>query len=210
MTDTICVIVDYGVGNLGAIKNILKHIGQHAIITSDPIEIDKADFLILPGVGAFDTVASKFYESGLKEIVTKKATIDQTPLLGICVGMQILFSGSEEGSLSGLGWVPGEVVRFKKSKFDNSELKIPHMAWTDVIPTDNGNLFEVFDNDCRFYFVHSFHASNVPNEFVLATAKYGYEFPVAVQNKNIIGVQFHPEKSHAFGMKLLTNFFSGE
>jgi imidazole glycerol-phosphate synthase subunit HisH len=208
MSSSLCAIVDYGVGNLGSIRNILNHIDQKCVVTSDQDTIRNADYLVLPGVGAFDAVARKFYDSGLLDVVTEKAIKHKTPLLGICVGMQMLFSKSAEGKEAGLGWVEGEIVKFDESRFSDPGLKVPHMAWTElhVHAEAKKGIFRDYDEECRFYFVHSYHAANVPEENILAEADYGYPFTAAVRNGNINGVQFHPEKSHKFGMRLFRNF----
>lgn len=198
-------IVDYGVGNLASIKNMLKKIGADAQISSDPSVISAAEKLILPGVGAFDTCAQKLQESGLTGLLNQKALVEKTPVLGICVGMQLLMSGSEEGILPGLGWINGKIIRFRQDQLP-SELKIPHMGWTDVFPNKSSRLFDNMYEDPRFYFVHSYHPAADNDSDVLVYAQYGYKFAAGLEHENIMGVQFHPEKSHKFGMKLLDNF----
>jgi len=198
-------IVDYGVGNLASIKNMLKKIGAEAQISSDPSVISAAEKLILPGVGAFDTCAQKLQESGLTGLLNQKALVEKTPVLGICVGMQLLMSGSEEGILPGLGWINGKIIRFRQDQLP-SELKIPHMGWTDVFPNKSSRLFDNMYEDPRFYFVHSYHPAADNDSDVLVYAQYGYKFAAGLEHENIMGVQFHPEKSHKFGMKLLDNF----
>ena len=198
-------IVDYGVGNLASIKNMLKKIGAEAQISSDPSVISGAEKLILPGVGAFDTCAQKLQESGLTGLLNQKALVEKTPVLGICVGMQLLMSGSEEGLLPGLGWINGKIIRFRQEQLP-SELKIPHMGWTDVFPNKSSRLFDNMYEDPRFYFVHSYHPAADNDSDVLVYAQYGYKFAAGLEHENIMGVQFHPEKSHKFGMKLLDNF----
>jgi len=198
-------IVDYGVGNLASIKNMLKKIGAEAQISSDPSVISAAEKLILPGVGAFDTCAQKLQESGLTGLLNQKALVEKIPVLGICVGMQLLMSGSEEGILPGLGWINGKIIRFRQDQLP-SELKIPHMGWTDVFPNKSSRLFDNMYEDPRFYFVHSYHPAADNDSDVLVYAQYGYKFAAGLEHENIMGVQFHPEKSHKFGMKLLDNF----
>ena len=199
------VIIDYGVGNLASIKNMLKRIGVDAIISSDEKELLAANKIILPGVGAFDTCALQLQQSGLTTTLSKKVLDDKTPVLGVCVGAQLLLEGSEEGSLSGLGWIKGRNVKFNYSKMPKG-YKIPHMSWTDVTPAKSSRLLEGLENDARFYFVHSYHAQLANPEDAVLTATYGYPFVAGVERSNILGVQFHPEKSHHFGMKLLNNF----
>ena len=197
-------IVDYGVGNLASIKNMLKKTGIDSIISNEENIIEKASKIILPGVGAFDNCMSMFNKSGLREIVTKKVMEEKVPVLGICVGLQMLMESSEEGVEKGLGWVKGKVIKFDSGKMQNN-LKIPHMAWTDILTTGVGKLFEEIDEP-RFYFVHSYHVFCENENEITAIANYGYSFTASVQKNNIMGVQFHPEKSHKFGMKLYQNF----
>jgi imidazole glycerol-phosphate synthase subunit HisH len=199
------VIVDYGVGNLASIKNMLKKVGCDALISSNASDILSADKLILPGVGAFDTCANKLKESGLLSLLNKKALEDKIPLLGICVGCQLLMEKSEEGTEPGLGWIKGEVKKFDQQQM-NDDLKIPHMGWTDVESNKPSLLFKNMYDDPRFYFVHSYYPAPINSDDVLMYANYGYKFAAAVEHENIMGVQFHPEKSHKFGMKLLENF----
>jgi glutamine amidotransferase len=198
-------IVDYGVGNLASIKNMLKKIGVDAEISGNEDDINTADRLILPGVGAFDTCVMKLQQSGLQEVLNKKVLRDKTPVLGICVGMQLLLSGSEEGILPGLGWVAGKNVKFSQEKMPPGT-KIPHMGWTDVVPAKSSKLLQPLYDDPRYYFVHSYHAQLEKETDALLYADYGYRFVAAVEKDNILGVQFHPEKSHKFGMQLLENF----
>jgi imidazole glycerol-phosphate synthase subunit HisH len=199
------VIVDYKMGNIGSVLNMLKKIGADAVISSDPREIEKADKLILPGVGAFDTGMKHLHESDLVGVLNEKALDRQTPTLGICLGMQLLTQGSEEGDLSGLGWIDGHTVKFRFDE-NNRHLKIPHMGWNTVKIRSHDSLFKSLDEDARFYFVHSFHVVCHRDADVLASTHHGDDFVSAVQNRNIMGTQFHPEKSHKFGMKLLRNF----
>ena len=194
-------IVNYGTGNLFSIQNMLKKLGSDSIIGSDPRSIEKADKLLLPGVGAFDTCAQKLGESGLMDIVHHKVMEEKTPILGICVGMQLMMLGSEEGVLPGLGWLKGTVVKFRQSS-----LKIPHMGWSEIEINKSSRLFNDMYDEPRYYFVHSYHAVMENEEDVLAYAEYGYRFVASVERENILGVQFHPEKSHKYGMKLLQNF----
>jgi imidazole glycerol-phosphate synthase subunit HisH len=200
-------IVDYGVGNLASIKNMLKKLGCDALISSNESEILSADKLILPGVGAFDTCANKLKDSGLLSVLNKKALEEKIPLLGICVGCQLLMEKSEEGTQPGLGWIKGEVKKFDQQQMSD-DLKIPHMDWTDVELNKPSLLFKNMYEEPRFYFVHSYYPSPINSDDVLMYANYGYKFAAAVEHENIMGVQFHPEKSHKFGMKLLENFVS--
>jgi glutamine amidotransferase len=199
------VIIDYGMGNLGSIVNMLKKIGVGAIISSDSSVIEKAYKLILPGVGAFDHGMRKLNELGLIPTLNTKVLKDKTPVLGICLGAQLLAKGSEEGNLAGLGWLDAETVRFS---FDPTQthLKIPHMGWNEINICEPHPLFEDMYDEPRFYFVHSYHLACHDERNILAKTNYGYGFASVVGRDNIVGTQFHPEKSHKFGMKLLKNF----
>lgn len=198
-------IVDYGVGNLASIRNMMKKAGFDVSISGDADRIAASDKLILPGVGAYDTCVEKLRQSGLIDLLNKKVLVDKTPVLGVCVGHQLLFSGSEEGVLPGLGWIGGKVVRFRPGQM-SEPLKIPHMGWTDVIIARPSPLFENMYEDPRFYFVHSYYSEIDDPADALVRADYGYSFVAGVEHDNILGVQFHPEKSHKFGMKLFENF----
>jgi glutamine amidotransferase len=197
-------IIDYGVGNLASIKNMLKKAGFESELVSEAKKIENVSGIILPGIGAFDHCMTEFNKSGLREVVTKKVMEDKTPLLGICVGLQMMMEKSEEGSEPGLGWIRGSTIKFRKEKI--GDLKIPHMGWTNVRPAKDAGLTENLDPDPRFYFVHSFHVQPENQNDNLLTAFYGYEFTAAVNRENLYGVQFHPEKSHKYGMKILGNF----
>lgn len=198
-------VIDYGMGNVGSIINMFRKIGVPAILTNDSEQIENADKLILPGVGAFDNGMNKLNESGLADIIKKQAITNQKPLLGICLGMQLLGRNSEEGKENGLGLIPFENKRFAFE--GNTDLKIPHMGWDIAERTvTNDPLFGGIDLLQRYYFVHSYYAVCDSEENVLMRCEYGYSFVAAVKNNNIYGVQFHPEKSHKFGMALLENF----
>ena len=199
------VIVDYGMGNLGSIQNMLKKIGQAALITSDPQEIGRADRLILPGVGAFDHGMTRLASLGLLDLLNELALQRRIPILGVCLGMQLLTRRSAEGQCPGLGWLEAETVRFNFSP-EQSHLKIPHMGWNTVNFCHPAPLTAGFEGETRFYFVHSYHLVCHDAVDVLATTAYGYDFASMVQRGNIMGAQFHPEKSHRFGMRLLKNF----
>lgn len=197
-------IVNYGMGNLGSIFNMLKRIGVSSTVTSDLNEIAKAKKIVLPGVGHFDRAMERLNETGLRGLLDQKALEEKVPVLGICLGMQILTKGSDEGRLPGLGWIPAATVRF--SFASRPRLKIPHMGWNLVTRSTVSPLTEGFENECRFYFVHSYHAKVENERHSMLKTEYGYPFDSAIQNANIFGVQFHPEKSHRFGMRLLKNF----
>ena len=199
------VVVDYGLGNLGSIANMLKKIGAHAVVSSDPAVVEKADKLILPGVGAFDAGMKNLETRGLIPLLNYRVLEQKTPILGVCLGMQLLCKRSEEGQLPGLGWLDAEVIRFK---FDGNiaNLKIPHMGWNTLAVRQPHPLFADLEAENRFYFVHSYHVVCADMGNVLTQTNYGFDFASAVVKDNIMGVQFHPEKSHKFGMRLYKNF----
>ena len=196
-------IIDYGVGNVASMKNMLKKSGHDAFLTNNHEEIRKADKLILPGIGAFDSCAKNLEEYNLRDILYECVAKKGTPLLGVCVGMQLLAKSSEEGELKGLNFIPSIV---KKFSFTNENLKIPHMGWNTIIPQETNPLFKNLPDDARFYFAHSYHIDCENDANVGAVTEYGYSFASSVYKENIFGVQFHPEKSHKFGMKILSNF----
>ena len=197
-------IVNYKMGNLGSIANMLKRLGVMCTITSDPAEIEAAKKIILPGVGHFDKAMHNLRELELVDLLRKKVLKDSVPVLGICLGMQLLCGSSEEGSLDGLDFIDASVKRFSFSQ--DKGLKIPHMGWNSVKAEKSSPLLAGIGQDARFYFVHSYHAvCNDPKD-VLTSTFHGYRFTSSFERNNIIGVQFHPEKSHRFGMQLLKNF----
>jgi glutamine amidotransferase len=197
-------IVNYGLGNLGSISNMLKKIGVKSIISSDPDTVRKAEKIILPGVGHFDRAIERIDQGGLKGVLNEKALKDKIPILGICLGMQLMTQNSEEGQLCGLGWIPAKTVRFNFPK--ESNFKVPHMGWNLVVRSTPSPLTEDIDTEHRFYFVHSYHVRVEDEKYSILKTEHGYLFDSGIQNGNLFGVQFHPEKSHRFGMKLLTNF----
>ena len=197
-------IVDYGMGNLGSIQNMIKKVGGQSIITSDSEIISKADKVLLPGVGSFDRAMSNLNELNLVNVIKQKAN-SGTPFLGICLGMQLLADRSEEGTLNGLGIIPGEVKKFIIKK---KEMKIPHMGWNLVRYKRSSKLFakfEIFD-EVKFYFVHSYHFVAKFDSDILTTTSFDLDFTSGVNNGNVYGLQFHPEKSHKYGMQLIKNF----
>ena len=196
-------IIDYNVGNIQSIVNMLRKIGHATLVTRDPEKIRAADKLLLPGVGAFDYGMEQLKTSGLISVIREQVLVRKIPVLGICLGAQLFLSGSEEGKLDGLDVIPGKVIRFKAI---NAEMKIPHMGWNDVLVKKQSPLFEGLEKDSRFYFVHSFHFQMELESDILTTCEYGYNFTSSFSRNNIYGVQFHPEKSHKFGMRLLRNF----
>jgi len=199
------VIINYGIGNLGSIKNMLKKAGVDSLISNQAEDIEQAEKLILPGVGAFDYGMVMLQKSGLEPVIRSKVLDDQVPILGLCLGMQLFFSKSEEGTESGLGWIKGNVIRFT---FDSVEKKnkIPHMGWNILINHQSHPLLNGLQDNARFYFVHSYHVTFKNKDDIVASTEYEYSFPSVIARKNIMGTQFHPEKSHKFGMKILKNF----
>lgn len=198
------VIVDYKMGNLGSITNIIKKIGYDSIVSSDVGTIHKATKVILPGVGSFDKAMKNLNELGLIDVLNQKALIDKVPILGICLGMQLLTNSSEEGIEKGLGWIDAQTIKFQLNQFP--DLKIPHMGWNEISFPQTHFLCENYHEIPRFYFVHSYHVVCNKEENVLMKTKFGYTFASGIINNNIMGVQFHPEKSHKFGMNLFKNF----
>lgn len=201
-------IIDYGVGNLGSVKNMLKFLNIESKIITTAEELSTATKIILPGVGSWDNGVAKLRDSGLVSVLNERVLSDHVPVLGICLGMQIILDSSEEGELPGLGWIPGKVKKFNFTSEQQvaNKLRIPHMGWNI---THNKQLTELTQNsndETRYYFVHSYHAEVASNEHALMTCNYGYEFTCAIHKDNIWGVQFHPEKSHKFGMALMKSF----
>jgi glutamine amidotransferase len=199
-------IIDYGMGNLGSVINMFKKVGAPAKITGSPEEILKAEKLILPGVGSFDAAMSRLNETGLSEVLNSLVLEKRVPILGICLGMQLLMEGSEEGKLAGFGWIKGSAYHFKGRI--PSSLKVPHMGWNDIIITNQNSLTMGFNGGIRFYFVHSYFIKVENPAYSMMNCTYGLDFDAAVHKNNIYGAQFHPEKSHRFGMQFFKNFAS--
>lgn len=197
-------VIDYGVVNLGSIRNMLRKLGFEVELASTPAAVSAARKIILPGVGAFDHGVNALAELGLIEPLRYKAADNSTPILGICLGMQLLGKGSDEGSLRGLGLIEGACVRVRMPH--GSTLKVPHMGWNEPVPKRASPLLKGLDLRARFYFTHSYHLVCDDPADVLATATHGIEFTAMIERGNVMGVQFHPEKSHRFGMTLLRNF----
>jgi imidazole glycerol-phosphate synthase subunit HisH len=198
------VIIDYNMGNFAAIKNMLLKLGYDSVVTSNPSVLNQASKIILPGVGSFDFGIENLHKLGLVEIIKKKILIDKTPILGVCLGMQLLTKSSEEGKSNGLGLIDAVTIKFKRDQ--NKDLKIPNMGWHQIdVKKSDSILKSNFDNQ-RFYFVHSFHVVCLNNDDILATSEHGGEFVAAFIHNNIYGCQFHPEKSHKYGQEVLKNF----
>ncbi len=197
-------IVDYGMGNLYSVQNMLKYLGCESEITGEISRIRAADKLILPGVGHFKKAMQVIRDSGLADVLNEQVLEKKTPILGICLGMQLLLEYSEEGDCAGLGWIPGEVKKFDFP--DNPGLKIPHMGWDYITVQRDLPLFRNFAGKERYYFVHSYYAACRDRADAAAVTEYGIRFDSVVCRGNIMGTQFHPEKSHRYGMELLGNF----
>lgn len=198
-------ILDYGLGNVLAFQNVFKRIGIPVSVAKTPAELAGARKLILPGVGAFDHAMALFEQSGLRDAAEELVRERDVPVVGICVGMQMLANGSEEGQSPGLGWIPGRVRKFDVSRL-NQATRLPHMGWNDVRPVQASALMEGLEEDARFYFLHSYYFEPDSPQSVVAVSEYGGEFACVVRAGHVHGVQFHPEKSHHFGSQLLRNF----
>jgi glutamine amidotransferase len=205
----VIAILHYGLGNVDAIANIYKRLGIDVALATSGSELGAASRIILPGVGAFDWAMSRLNGSGMRDSLEHEVAVNKKPLLGICVGMQMLARSSDEGRLEGLGWVDGEVKRFDVG----SDTQLPHMGWNDVEVRDDangafegGNLFGDLSSGARFYFLHSYFFAPASDANVLAVTDYAGKFASSVRSANVYGVQFHPEKSHHWGIQLLKNF----
>lgn len=198
-------IVDYGIGNVQAIANIYKRLNIQTCLAASADELARAEKIILPGVGAFDWAMARLNQSGMREMLDELVLGKQTPVLGICVGMQMMGNRSEEGVLDGLGWIEGDVKRFAES-VGGDTIRLPQMGWNDVLPRQTGSLFRGLESDARFYFLHSYYFAAQRDCDVLAVTDYNGNFASSVRSGSMFGVQFHPEKSHQWGVKLLKNF----
>jgi len=198
-------IIDYGVGNIRAFANIYKKLGVPLIIAKTADDLIGAKKLILPGVGAFDHAMDQLQKSGMRAFLDDMVIKEQIPVIGICVGMQMLAKSSDEGKLDGLGWIDASV-----KKFDESEIRfkthLPHMGWNDIKLVRENKILKGLEKDAKFYFLHSYYFHCNQSEDVIAEADYGIEFSCAINKNNVYGVQFHPEKSHEYGIQLLKNF----
>lgn len=195
------VIIDYGMGNLRSVEKAFKRINAHPVISSKIEDIEQATKLVLPGVGHFKKGMERLHQLGLVEVLNKKVVAENTPILGICLGMQLFTSHSQEGESQGLNWIKANTKAFQLEN-----LKVPHMGWNTLAFDTATPLFKGLSNEDAFYFVHSYFVNAATPEKVLCSTKYGINFHSGIVQDHIVGVQFHPEKSHATGLQLLTNF----
>jgi glutamine amidotransferase len=200
----VIVIVDHGMGNLGSVHNMLRKIGAEGVRSADPDVVAGADKIILAGIGAFDGAAGRLAELGLVEALNEAVLVRRVPTLGVCLGMQLMAHSSEEGRQAGLGWIDAEVKRFAFPP--ERRLPVPHMGWQEIELTRESPLFPDPTDQPRFYFSHAYHLVCNDSGDVAATASYGYPFAAAIHRGNILGTQFHPEKSHVFGLALYRTF----
>lgn len=197
-------IVDYGMGNLHSVSKAFETIGEEVIITNKKADLEKAEGIVLPGVGAFGKGIENLKKYDLIEVLDKEILIKKKPLLGICLGMQLLAEESEEfGKHKGLGWIPAKIRRFN---LKNQSLRVPHVGWNNINLIQNSVLFKNIKNETNFYFVHSYFMDCQDHAKIIAECDYGERFTAAVQKENIFGIQFHPEKSQSAGLKVLENF----
>lgn len=196
-------VIDYGMGNSGSVVNMIRKVGGEAIVTADVETIAQAAKLVLPGVGAFDAGVRALQASGIAEALRHAATTRQVPLLGICLGMQLMLESSEEGALAGLGLLPGRVNRFR---VEAQGLRVPHMGWNTVRRTKPCTLLDPDEDELRYYFVHSYYVECTDASDVCGITHYGHDFVSMFERGNLMGVQYHPEKSHRFGMRLFHQF----
>lgn len=208
MESDMVTIVDYGVGNLASIANMARKAGTECAISGDPTVLATADRLILPGVGAFDRAMANLSERNLVPVLTERVMERRVPTLGLCLGMQLFGRGSEEGTRAGLGWLAADNRRFRFEHMNGNAPKVPHMGWNYIEPASPAQLLDRLPPEPRFYFVHSYHLHCDDPADVMCWTTYGYKFASGIHRGNLWGTQFHPEKSHKFGLALLKNFFS--
>ena len=200
-------IINYGVGNISAFVNIYKQLNIPLKIVSRESDLLDVSKIILPGVGHFDYAMTKFQASGMKDLIDKMVTIDKVPVIGICVGMQMMARRSDEGVLDGLGWIDADVKRFDADTYyRNMALPLPHMGWNDVYTVKSSPLLKHLEEDAKFYFLHSYYFVCHNQDNIVATAEYGAKFTCISNHGNVYGIQCHPEKSHKYGVQLLKNF----
>jgi len=200
-------IVDYGCGNLGSIQNMLKKLGEDSLITSDIELIDRAARLILPGVGSFDTGMTNLKTHELIPCLNRKVIDQGVPILGICLGFQLMTNSSSEGCLEGLGWFDAETIKFDLSE-NKRKYPLPNIGWRKTNINKDIPLYSELDDDTWFYYVHNYHVTTNDEKLISLTSTYGHDYVAALSNENILGVQFHPEKSHKYGLRLFSNFLN--
>lgn len=200
-------IVDYGLGNINAFVNVYKRLNIRTMVANTAEHLKGATKIILPGVGAFDYAMSQLNASGMRDELDRRVIVDKVPVLGICVGMQILAKSSDEGKLPGLGWIDGE-VRLFDSDLIPYKTRLPQMGWNGIHPLKENKLLDKMNGNSRFYFLHSYYFTCNDKEDIIATTGYGITYASVINHENIFGTQFHPEKSHSNGIQLLQNFAS--
>jgi glutamine amidotransferase len=198
-------IIDYGVGNINAFVNVYKRVNVPVKIAKTAADLEGAQKLILPGVGHFDHAMSELIKSGMREKLDDLVMVKKVPIIGICVGMQMMGYSSDEGQLEGLKWIDASIKKFDETKI-KQVTRLPHMGWNDVKPKVSHPLFEGLENEALFYFLHSYYFECNNSDDILAISEYGGEFTCAAYHENVFGIQFHPEKSHSYGETLLHNF----
>lgn len=198
-------IIDYGLGNIHAFVNIYKSLNIQTKVVSDHHDIINADKLILPGVGAFDSAMQKLKSINILDSINEFTLIKKKPILGVCVGMQIMAKSSEEGEIEGLGWIDSNVKLFNSNNL-NSDYPVPHMGWNNILPEKENILLKGLSKESFFYYLHSYYFECNDPENIIATTEYINKFTCVVSKENIFGIQFHPEKSHDAGMQMLLNF----
>lgn len=201
------VVVDLGMGNLGSVPNCCRRVGHQAVVSADPAVVAAADKLILPGVGAFDAAMKAIHDRGLHPVLQRRVIEDRVPILGICLGMQVMFEGSDEGKEAGMNWLPGRFGRFP-SEYGGKRLLVPHIGWNTVEARAGSRLFADMQPDAEYYFVHSYRLVATQEDVIAGMTDYGGRFVSGIERDTIMGTQFHPEKSHQFGAQLVKNFLS--
>lgn len=200
------VIINTGVGNVKSVANMFKRIKVDATISDDPSEVRKADALILPGVGSFDAAIRRFRKCGLSDVLNEKVLSQKTPIMGLCLGMQLMATESEEGEEKGFDWIPGVLKKISPLGDNGEKIRVPHMGWNIIRDTNNCFLYENMGDEPRFYFDHSYCFKPENEQDYFGSVSYGSKFAAGIRRDNIFGLQFHPEKSHRFGMAMFENF----